>query len=115
MLDSNDDSPLYDFFLPPPPPGRNPDPYQDRRVCAGNTNCIPICPIQAKWDPTVTLGKALDTGNVKVSYQSVAYNVAVDTTGKNVTQIDYYVWSRDASGQLTKKTKSVSSQGYVLA
>ena len=30
---------------------------RDRRVCAGNTNCIPICPIQAKWDPTVTLGK----------------------------------------------------------
>ena len=30
-----------------------------RRACAGNTNCIPICPIQAKYDPTITLNDAL--------------------------------------------------------
>jgi choline dehydrogenase-like flavoprotein len=114
MLDGRDDT-LYDVFVTPTPAGRNSEPYDERRVCAGNTNCIPICPIQAKWDPTVTLGKALDTGNVKMSYQSVAYNVAVDTTGKNVTRIDYYVWSRDASGKLTKKTKSVTAKVYVLA
>src|SRR5579872_121153 len=35
------------------PAGRNSQPYQNRRVCAGNTNCIPICPIQAKYDPSV--------------------------------------------------------------
>ena len=29
------------------PAGRNSQPYQERRVCAGNTNCIPICPIGA--------------------------------------------------------------------
>ena len=45
--------------------GRNSRPYDGRRVCAGNTNCIPICPIQAKYDPTITLNKALDTGNVE--------------------------------------------------
>lgn len=112
MLDGQDDT-LYDVFVTPTPQGRNSEPYDDRRVCAGNTNCIPICPIQAKWDPTVTLGKALDTGNVKVSYQSVAYNVAVD--GENATRVDYYVWWRDASGKLTKKKKSVSAKVYVLA
>ena len=41
------------------PAGRNSQPYQSRRVCAGNTNCIPICPIQAKYDPSVTLEQAL--------------------------------------------------------
>ena len=82
------DPTMYDVFVTPTPQGRNSEPYDDRRVCAGNTNCIPICPIQAKWDPTITLGKALDTGNVKVSYQSVAYNVAVD--GTNATRVDYY-------------------------
>jgi choline dehydrogenase-like flavoprotein len=97
----------------PTPAGRNSEPYQDRRVCAGNTNCIPICPIQAKWDPTVTLGQALDTGNVTVSYQSVAVNVAV--TGKSATQIDYLVWSRDANGKLTSEKKSVTGKIYVLA
>jgi choline dehydrogenase-like flavoprotein len=112
MLDGQDDT-LYDVFVTPTPQGRNSEPYDERRVCAGNTNCIPICPIQAKWDPTVTLGKALDTGKVTMSYQSVAFNVAVD--GKNVTKIDYYQWSRGADGKLTKITKSVSAKVYVLA
>jgi choline dehydrogenase-like flavoprotein len=113
MLDGDDDKRMYDVFVTPTPQGRNSEPYQDRRVCAGNTNCIPICPIQAKWDPTVTLGEALDTGNVTVSYQSVAVNIAV--TGNSVTQIDYLVWSRDANGKLTSQKKSVSGKKYVLA
>jgi glucose dehydrogenase len=107
------DPTMYDVFVTPTPQGRNTEPYQDRRVCAGNTNCIPICPIQAKWDPTVTLGKALDTGNVTVSYQSVAVNIAVE--GKSVTRIDYLVWSRDSSGKLTSEKKSVTGKLYVLA
>src|SRR5262249_38523654 len=37
------------------PAARNSQPYRNRRACAGNTNCIPICPIQAKYDPTITL------------------------------------------------------------
>jgi hypothetical protein len=36
------------------PAARNSQPYRNRRACAGNTNCIPICPIQAKYDPTIT-------------------------------------------------------------
>lgn len=107
------DPTMYDVFVTPTPAGRNSEPYDDRRVCAGNTNCIPICPIQAKWDPTVTLGKALDTGNVTVSYQSVAYNVAVDN--ETATRIDYYEWSRDEQGNLQKVSKSVTGKIYVLA
>ena len=107
------DPQLYDVFVTPTPAGRNSEPYDDRRVCAGNTNCIPICPIQAKWDPTVTLGKALDTGNVTVSYQSVAYNITVD--GATATQVDYYVWSRDAQGNLQKEQQSVTGKIFVLA
>ena len=45
------------------PAARNSQPYQNRRVCAGNTNCIPICPIQAKYDPSVTLADAMRTGH----------------------------------------------------
>ena len=40
------------WAVAPTPAARNSQPYQNRRVCAGNTNCIPICPIQAKYDPT---------------------------------------------------------------
>jgi len=118
MLNEAGDGPapgtqMYDVFVSATPQGRNSEPYDDRRVCAGNTNCIPICPIQAKWDPTVTLGKALDTDRVTVSYQSVAYNVEVN--GKNATRVDYYEWSRDPNGNLTKVSKSVSGKIYVLA
>jgi choline dehydrogenase-like flavoprotein len=51
-------------------------------VCAGNTNCTPICPIQAKYDATVTMNKALATGKVKVLYRTVAtkLNVGLDGT-----------------------------------
>ncbi len=108
------DPTMYDVFVTPTPAGRNSEPYDDRRVCAGNTNCIPICPIQAKWDPTVTLGKALDTGNVTVSYQSVAYNVATDDNNI-ATRVDYYEWTRDAQGNLQKTSKSVTGKVYVLA
>jgi choline dehydrogenase-like flavoprotein len=112
--DEDDPSLLYDVFVTNSPSARNSVEYQNRRVCAGNTNCIPICPIQGKWDPTVTLGEALDTGNVTVSYQSVANNVVVDANN-NVQQIDYLQWSRDGNGKLTSEKKSVTGRNYVLA
>jgi choline dehydrogenase-like flavoprotein len=83
------------------PAARNSQPYQDRRVCAGNTNCIPICPIQAKYDPSVTMAEALRTGNVEVWYDSVAYQVAVDGDGK-VTGIDFLRHNRER-GHVTGK------------
>src|SRR6266404_9062157 len=48
------------------PAARNSQPYRNRRACAGNTNCIPICPIQAKYDPTITLNDATSTGFVRI-------------------------------------------------
>ncbi|HTB81107.1 MAG TPA: GMC family oxidoreductase [Opitutaceae bacterium] len=79
----------------PTPAGRNSQPYDGRRVCAGNTNCIPICPIQAKYDPTITLNKALDTGNVDVIYQAVADKVLLDPTNKIVTGIHYITYKTE--------------------
>ncbi|HYK06116.1 MAG TPA: GMC family oxidoreductase [Thermoanaerobaculia bacterium] len=114
-VDAPQDPTAYPVFVSPTPAGRNSIPnYQERRQCAGNTNCIPICPIQAKWDPTVTLNQALDTGNVTVQYQTVAVNVAVDANG-NVTGIDYLQWSRDAqTGVLSSTPGSVSANGFAL-
>src|SRR5713101_1665303 len=70
------------------PAARNSRPYQQRRTCAGNTNCIPICPIQAKYDPTVMVNEALSTGSVKIMYRSVAHNLVVDGNGR-VSRIDF--------------------------
>ena len=78
----------------PTPAGRNSQPYQNRRVCAGNTNCIPICPIQAKYDPSVTLADALRTGNVEIRYRTVASKVDVDANGK-VIGIEIITYATD--------------------
>ncbi|HXW27665.1 MAG TPA: GMC family oxidoreductase [Xanthobacteraceae bacterium] len=94
------------------PAGRNSQPYQSRRVCAGNTNCIPICPIGAKYDPSVTLAAALRTQNVQVLYNAVATQVAVDEHGK-VSRIDYVRYERD-DGPATEKG-CVTAKVYILA
>jgi choline dehydrogenase-like flavoprotein len=102
------------------PAGRNSQPYANgsddpskkRRVCAGNTNCIPICPIQAKYDPSVTLSYALNTNNVTLKPQCVANNIVVGDDGQ-VQQIDYVTYD-DILGPATGKG-SVSARRYVLA
>lgn len=94
------------------PAARNSQPYQGRRACAGNTNCIPICPIGAKYDPSVSLNAALNTGNVTLWPQTVACNVAVGDDGQ-VSGIDYLQY-QDNHGGVTGKG-SISARRYVLA
>jgi choline dehydrogenase-like flavoprotein len=94
------------------PAGRNSQPYQHRRVCAGNTNCIPICPIQAKYDPSVTINDALATGHVEILYRTVASELVVDANGRVATL--NYLQYQDASGPRTA-AGSVQARVFVLA
>jgi glucose dehydrogenase len=94
------------------PAARNSQPYQSRRVCAGNTNCIPICPIQAKYDPSVTLAEALRTGNVDVSYKTVASKVHVDGNGR-VSGIDFIRYDRE-NGDAVERGR-LTAKLYILA
>ena len=98
----------------PTPAGRNSRPYDGRRVCIGNTNCIPICPIQAKYDPTITLNKALDTGNVEVRYQSVAFKVKLDDDKKAVAGIEYIRYE-DPTRRSPCGTGTAVGRVYVIA
>jgi len=94
------------------PAARNSQPYQSRRVCAGNTNCIPICPIQAKYDPSVTLAEALRTDRVDVMYNTVAHHVAVDGNGR-VNGIDFIRYDKK-SGAVIERGR-LTAKIYVLA
>lgn len=94
------------------PAGRNSIPYQNRRQCAGNTNCIPICPIQAKYDPTVTLAEALQFPTVKILYQTVANEIVVGED-QQVSAINYLTYD-DPNGPATG-SGSVSATRYVIA
>jgi choline dehydrogenase-like flavoprotein len=40
------------------PQARNSQPYQGRPPCAGNSSCVPLCPIGAKYDATVHIARA---------------------------------------------------------
>ncbi|WP_274038343.1 GMC family oxidoreductase [Thalassomonas viridans] len=57
--------------------------------CAGNSNCVPICPIQAKYNALKTLEQAKNTGKVEIRTQCVAYNLETDEQGKNIAQVHY--------------------------
>jgi choline dehydrogenase-like flavoprotein len=71
----------------PTPQARNSVPYQGRPACCGNATCIPICPIQAKYDASYHV-KVAEIGGAQVFENTVAYRVDVDSEGK-VTAIGY--------------------------
>ncbi|AOE63235.1 GMC family oxidoreductase [Pseudomonas corrugata] len=100
------------LVVSPTPAGRNSEPYAGRRVCAGNTNCTPICPIQAKYDATVTMTKALATGKVKVLYRTVASKVTVGADN-NVSGVEFMQYQL-GDGPVTG-TGVALGQRYVIA
>ena len=101
-----------DWAVSSTPAARNSQPYQNRRVCAGNTNCIPICPIQAKYDPSVTLADAVRTGRVDIMYKTVASQVLLDKDGR-VSGIDYIRYDKE-NGPETERGR-VTGKIYMLA
>ncbi len=104
-----DDEPVY---VTPTPQGRNSRPGE-RRQCAGNTNCIPICPIQAKYDATVTIARALQTGNVDILYQHVASKVLLDPSTDEVSGVECITYDTQTGDATGKKT--FTAKKYVMA
>ncbi|WP_434608457.1 GMC family oxidoreductase [Pseudomonas sp. D2-30] len=100
------------LVVSPTPAGRNSQPYAGRRVCAGNTNCTPICPIQAKYDATVTMNKALATGKVRVLYRTVASKVTVGDD-HNVSGVEFMQYQLE-DGPKTGTGVAVAKR-YVIA
>lgn len=92
------------------PQARNSINYDNRPACMGNTSCVPICPIQAKYDAGVHLGRALGElyltppvsgggfEEVKVEtpaeirYRAVACRVEVDPESDEISGIRYKQW-----------------------
>jgi choline dehydrogenase-like flavoprotein len=74
--------------------------------CQGNTNCTPLCPVQAKYDARKTLAKAIGTGHVHLLAQSVASKVHTDCASGRVTQIDFKTYhDTDSSAHVTGTAK----------
>jgi choline dehydrogenase-like flavoprotein len=81
--------------------------------CQGNTNCTPICPVQAKYDGRRTLAKALQTGRVHFLPQAVASKVHVDPSTGRVAGIGFKCYQDTNSTAYTVGTARGNT--YILA
>jgi choline dehydrogenase-like flavoprotein len=93
------------------PAARNSQPYRNRRACAGNTSCIPICPIQAKYDPTITLNEATNNG-AKLMDHTVASEILVDASNR-VSGINFITY-KDEAGPKTG-SGCIKAKVYIIA
>lgn len=80
--------------------------------CAGNSSCIPICPIQAKYNAVKTLAKA-DPALVGVQAQAVASKVLLDASTGRVSGIEYKAYRDPASP--SHQTREAQASIYILA
>ena len=58
------------------PQARNSEAYDDRPACCGSAMCVPMCPVGAKYDGSVHVGKAEASGAQLVE-NAVAYRIEV--------------------------------------
>lgn len=81
--------------------------------CQGNNNCVPICPVQAKYNAGKTLARALQSGRVDLLVQAVASRVIVDRENGLVTGIEVKVYDDPSLSRHT--TFTMRGQIFVLA
>lgn len=81
--------------------------------CQGNNNCVPICPVQAKYNAGKTLATALRSGRVDLVAQAVAYKVHIDNETGRVREIEYRRYKHPDSTDWT--TAKARGRLFVLA
>src|SRR5262249_44427846 len=92
------------------PQARNSEFFDGRPACEGHSNCIPLCPIQAKYDATIHLRRALENPKVELRTGVVVTRLEKGRNGR-VQTVHYIDWkSADAPA-----AKSVRGQTVVLA
>jgi choline dehydrogenase-like flavoprotein len=81
--------------------------------CQGNINCVPLCPVQAKYNAGRTLAKALENPEVHVLPQTVASRVLLDPQTGRVSGIEVKAYHDPTSPNHT--TWTVRGRMFVLA
>lgn len=66
---------------------RNSVAYDDRPACCGANNCIPICPIGARYDGSVHVKKAEDAG-AQIEAEAIVHAVDIGDDGR-VTRVRF--------------------------
>ncbi|GAA1860530.1 GMC family oxidoreductase [Myceligenerans crystallogenes] len=80
--------------------------------CQGNINCVPLCPVQAKYSARKTLSFGVRTGRVHILTQTVASQVHVGADGR-ISHVDYQAYGSTTSPEHV--TGSLRATTYVLA
>lgn len=109
----------YKLKVSPTPQARNSIPgYNGRAQCLGSASCIPICPIQAKYDATQHLELALKTGNVSIHNQTTVHRVLVENSDSaKVTGVvfrDYEGKDHTVSGRIIALTSHAVENAKIL-
>jgi glucose dehydrogenase len=73
---------------------RNTQPYDGRPACEGNHNCIPLCPTNAKYDASVHLKRARQSG-VEIRTGCVVTKLEA-AAGGAISRVLYKQWSSDS-------------------
>lgn len=92
------------------PQARNSMPFDGRPACEGHSNCIPLCPIQAKYDATVHLRRLAQNPRVRLRTGVVVTRLGKDSSGK-VQEVYFRDWRSDDP----LKERSVKAPTVVLA
>nr|WP_295869495.1 GMC family oxidoreductase [uncultured Chitinophaga sp.] len=87
------------------------DPYSGQR-CEGNASCVPICPVQAKYNALKTL-KSAKKEHLTLISQAVATEIHIDTSNGNITGVSYKKYPHANSKEYTPGT--AKGKIYVLA
>ncbi|MBK7384798.1 MAG: GMC family oxidoreductase [Flavobacteriales bacterium] len=87
-------------YTPYKPQGAFNDPMRGER-CQGNANCVPICPVQAKYSALRTLHRAEryhpsgGSRYVHIKTQSVATRIVRNADNSRIDHIEYLTYQRD--------------------
>lgn len=92
------------------PQARNSQPYDGRPACEGHSNCIPLCPVHAKYDATTHLRRVLKNPRVRLKSAAVVTKVSADRQG-HITRVHYKDWRSDDKN----KERLVTAPVIVLA
>lgn len=93
------------------PVGSNWDPYTGQR-CEGNASCVPICPVQAKYNALKTLRKC-DMENLTIKTQSVASRLIINETSNRIDGVEFKKYKKGGSAEY--ETHIAKGTIYVLA
>jgi choline dehydrogenase-like flavoprotein len=86
---------------------------QEGERCQGNTNCVPLCPVQARFDARKVLIKSIKSGHAELLNQAVASRVFIHPETGAVTEIEVKRYEdRESSAH---KTFRVRGKLFILA